>query len=302
MYNQNKKSAFIAMVGLANVGKSSLLNKLVGQKISIVSHKPQTTRNKITGVLTEGDIQLIFFDLPGFHKRKNKLSDYMINQIKDVILDVDVCILVVEATNKYISKIELDLINNIKKLNLNLILVINKIDLLTDKETIIKVIDMYVKEIDVKDVIPISVKKNDGIDILLKEIKKYTKISPHFFSDEIVTDQMERFIVSEIIREKMLNNLGEEIPYGVAVIIESMKKRKGCNIVDIESIIYCERNSHKGIIIGKNGATLKRIASQARLDIEDMLQLKTNLKCWVKTKNNWRNDEQVMKNFGYFLK
>ena len=302
MNDKNSKSAFISIVGMANVGKSSLLNKLVGQKISIISNKPQTTRNKITGILTKGESQLVFLDSPGYHKRKNKLSDYMIKQISSVILDVDVCVLVVEATNKHISELEKKLINQINKLNVDVILVINKIDLLPKKEMIIKVIEMYSTEINVKSVVPISVKMNDGINILLDELYKFAKPSPHFFSDDMITDQMEREMVSEIIREKMLLNFGAEIPYGVVVAIEKMKERKGANIFDIESVIYCERNSHKGIIIGKDGQALKKAASQARIDIEEMLESKVNLKCWVKVKNNWRNNEKIMRNFGYDLR
>ncbi len=299
MSYENLKSAFIAIAGLPNVGKSSLLNQLVGQKIAIVSNKSQTTRNKITGVLTKGETQLVFLDSPGFHERKNKLSDHMMKQINEAVSDVDLCLLVVDATNKVLSQTETKLIDNLKKAQVDVILVINKIDLLKQKEQIIKIIDLYSKEIDFKCAIPISVKKNDGIDILLKELFKFAKPSPHFFSDDMVTDQMERVMISEIIREKILNNFNAEIPHGIAVVIESMKKRKNKKLIDIEATIYCEKDSHKSIIIGKKGDALKRLASQARIDIEKMLTSQANLQCWVKIKNNWRNNEKLINNFGF---
>lgn len=298
---ENTKSAFIAIIGLPNVGKSSLMNRLVGQKISIVSNKPQTTRNKITGILTCGDVQLVFLDSPGFHKTKNKLGEYMLKQVKESILDIDVCILMVDATNKCITDSQRELINKVKKLNIDVILVINKIDLLPQKELIIKIIDLYAKELNFKSAIPISVKKDDGVDILLKELFKYALPSPHFFSKDLVTDQMEKVVVSEIIREKILLSLNKEIPHGVAVVIESMKKRKNRNLIDVEAVIYCEKESHKGIIIGKNGEALKLISCKARVDIEKLLGEKVNLQCWVKTKNNWRKNINMMNNLGYKL-
>lgn len=301
MENKNTKSAFIAIIGLPNVGKSSLINRLVGQKISIVSNKPQTTRNKITGILTCNDIQLVFLDSPGFHKTKNRLGEYMLKQVKESILDVEVCILMVDATSKYITDCQQELIDKVKKLNIDVILVINKIDLLPQKELIIQVIDLYAKKLNLKSAIPISVKKDDGIDILLKELFKYAVPSPHFFSEDLVTDQMEKVVVAEIIREKILLTLDKEIPYGVAVIIEVMKKRKNSDLVDIEAVIYCEKESHKGIIIGKKGETLKLISCKARLDIEKLLDTKVNLQCWVKTKNNWRKNIKMMSNLGYKL-
>ncbi|MBP0979408.1 MAG: GTPase Era [Oscillospiraceae bacterium] len=298
--NLESKSVFVGVVGLANVGKSSLINKLVGQKVSIVSNKPQTTRNKITGILTKDEVQFVFFDLPGFHKKKNKLSEYMIKQINQGVSDIDVCVLVVDATNKFIKDIEIDLINQIKNLSTNIILVINKIDLLKNKSEIIKVIERYSEKIDFKSVIPMSVKKNDGVNILLDELYKFAVLSPHFFSQEMFTDQIERVIISEIIREKIMQYFGEEIPYGVAVVIEKFKSRNNTkNIIDIEAVIYCERYSHKGIIIGQKGEALKRVASKSRIEIEELLESKVNLKCWVKVKNNWRNDEKSIKNFGY---
>lgn len=304
------KSVFVSVVGLANVGKSSLINKLIGQKVSIVSNKPQTTRNKITGILTKNEVQFVFLDLPGFHKKKNKLSDYMIKQINQGVSDIDVCVLMIDATNKFIKDLEIDLINQIKNLSSNIILVINKIDLLKNKSEIIKIIERYSEKFDFKSVIPMSVKKNDGVDILLDELYKFATPSPHFFSKDMFTDQVERSIISEIIREKIMQYFGEEIPYGVAVVIEKFKSRNNTrnkdnqknNIIDIEAVIYCERNSHKGIIIGKSGEALKRVASKSRLDIENLLESKVNLKCWVKTKNNWRNDEKQLKNFGYNIK
>lgn len=300
MKNIETKSAFVAIVGLTNVGKSSLMNALVGQKISIVSNKPQTTRNKITGILTQNETQFVFLDSPGIHKRKNKLSDYMSKQITSATLDIDVCILVVEATRKFISTIEENLINQIKNLKTNVILVVNKIDLLKKKEDILQVINMYKDKIDFDSIIPISVKKNDGLDLLLNELNKYTKPSPHFFSEDMVTDQMEREVISEIIREKILTYFSQEVPHGVAVFIEQMKERSN-KILDVEAVIYCERYNHKGIIIGKKGEALKTIASMARLELEDMLGIKVNLQCWVKVKNNWRNDSRQMKWLGYDL-
>lgn len=293
------KSAFVAIVGKPNVGKSSLLNALIGQKIAIVSNKPQTTRNRITGILTQDEVQLVFMDTPGLHYPKTKLNEYMIRQINSSVLDVDIGILVVDATTKVISKLELEIIEKLKISNIPTILVINKIDLLPRKELIIEVINLYSKQYQFASIVPVSVHKEDGLKILMEEIKKLTKEGPHFFAEDSVTDQMEKVIVAEIVREKILRNLNEEIPHGVAIVVESMKERKSGHIMDINIMIYCEKESHKGIIIGKSGITLKRIATQAREDIERFLQNKINLQCWVKVKDDWRNKINQMKNFGY---
>lgn len=297
MENTKTRSAFISIVGKPNVGKSSLLNCLLGEKIAIVTNKPQTTRTKITGVLTKGETQFVFIDTPGFHKAKTKLSDSMIKAVNTSIRDVDAVMLVVEPTGK-LTEAELNLINNIKNQNIARILIINKIDLVQDKTRIADRIMELTKLCEFDAVIPISVQNNDGIDRVFLEIDKCAEEGVHFFPDDTLTDQPERVIVAEMIREKILMNLHQEIPHGTAVVIESMKEREDKEILDIDAMIYCEKDSHKGMIIGKHGAVLKRIASTAREEIEGFLDIKVNLKCWIKVREDWRNKDSMIRNFG----
>lgn len=294
---ENTKSGFIAIVGKPNVGKSSLINNMVGEKIAIVTNRPQTTRTRITGVLTIDEVQFVFIDT-GLHKAKTKLSEYMVKQVNDSVADVDAAVLVVEPC-KEPTKAELELINTFKQLDLPAVLAINKIDTLQDKQEILSYIGQYKDLYNFESIVPISAKNGDGVDILLDELKKFTFESPHFFPDDAMTDQPERVIAGEIIREKLLLNLKEEIPHGTAVIVEQMKERETGNIIDMDAMIYCERDSHKGIIIGKGGSMLKKIASQARTEIESFLNIKVNLKVWVKVKEDWRNRESIIHSMGY---
>ena len=291
------KTAFIAIVGKPNVGKSSILNKLLGQKIAIVSNKPQTTRTRIMGVLTKGETQLIFTDTPGFHRPKNKLGEKMVKAVGDSISGVDACLLVVESEGE-LTESELELIEKIKKCRIPAILAINKIDLLQDKAVLISRIAELSALYDFKAVVPLSAVKNDGVDLLLEELMALAFPSEHFFPDDTLTDQPERVLVSEIIREKMLRLLDKEIPHGVAVSVEKMRERSYRDLIDIEAVIYCEKESHKGIIIGKKGATLKRISTYARQDMEKFFGCQINLQCWVKVKEDWRNREGLIHNFG----
>lgn len=299
MINQNTRSAFISIVGKPNVGKSSLLNKLLGEKIAIVTNKPQTTRTRIMGVLTKDLTQYVFIDTPGFHKPKTKLSDSMVKAVTTSIKDVDAIMMLVEPTGK-LTEAELDLMNSIKNGKIPSILIINKIDLVSNKEVLMKRINdiSAIHKFDI--VIPISVLNNDGIELVFAELDKYAQEGVHFFPDDTLTDQPERVIVSEIIREKILINLHQEIPHGTAVVIEKMRERedKDKEIIDIDAMIYCEKASHKGMIIGKNGAVLKRIASTARVEIEGFLDVKINLQCWIKVRDDWRNKEGMIRNFG----
>ncbi len=292
-----QKSGFISIVGKANVGKSSLLNALLGEKVAIVSNKPQTTRTKITGVLTKGDNQFVFIDTPGLHKARTRLGENMVKAVNASINDVDVVMLVVEAVGK-INEIELNLIETIKKRKLPSVLIINKIDLLADKKEVIKRIEEFSLLHKFEAVIPISVINNDGLDKILTELEGFLIDSVHFFPDDTLTDQPERVIVAELIREKILFNLHQEIPHGTAVVIEKMSHREDKDIIDIDALIYCEKQSHKGMIIGKQGKVLKNVASGARADIEAFLDTKVNLKCWVKVKEDWRNRDGLINNFG----
>lgn len=292
------KSAFVAIVGKPNVGKSTLLNCLIGEKIAIVSDRPQTTRNRITGVITKGETQYVFIDTPGLHKPKTKLSEYMVKQVNDSVADVDVVLLVVEPEGE-INKAERELIKNIKDMDIPSILIINKIDTVENKDILITRIAEFTELHNFDAVIPASAHTGDGISIIYDELAPFAYEGPHFFDDDSLTDQPERIIVAEIIREKLLLNLSEEVPHGTAVTIEQMKDREHGYIIDIDAVIYCEKKSHKGIIIGKGGKMLKKIASEARLEIESFLDAKVNLQCWVKVKDDWRNHENVMRTFGY---
>lgn len=294
----NTKSAFVAIVGRPNVGKSSLLNAFVGEKVAIVTPKPQTTRNRITGVLTRSETQLVFIDTPGIHKPRTKLSEYMVKEIREGVSDVDVAILVTEPAGE-IRQAELELVEGFRQRRQKAILTLNKIDTLERKELMMEKIQKFSALCDFEHVFPISALRRDGVDELLDTVFGYAQDGPHYFEDDTYTDQPERVIVAEMIREKLLNNLREEIPHGVAVGIEAMKERPEQDIVDLNAVIYCEKASHKGMIIGKGGAMLKKVASQARAEIEHFLGVKVNLQVWVKVKEDWRNREGMMRQFGF---
>ena len=302
MDNKKKtKSAFVAIVGKPNVGKSSLLNRLLGEKIAIVSAKPQTTRSKIMGVMNAGEFgetQLVFTDTPGMHKPKNKLGDYMVKTIVDSIGDVDLCLMVVEESGKLVEA-ELELIEKFKKLDMPVVLAINKIDRLSDKTKLLERISQFSELYDFAGIIPISAQEGEGVEPLIEKLCEMAEEGPHFFDDDTLTDQPERVIASEIIREKMLRLLSDEVPHGTAVEIEKMRERPDGGIMDIEATIYCEKESHKGIIIGKGGAMLKKIGSYAREDLEKFLEIKINLKLWVKVTSDWRNKAGGLRRFGY---
>ncbi len=295
--NTNDKSAFIAIVGRPNVGKSSILNRLLGQKIAIVSSKPQTTRNRITGVLTEGENQLVFFDTPGMHKPKNSLGKYMVRSVNESVGGVDCCMLVVEA-GREAGQTELDLIEKFKMMDMPAILAINKIDMLKEKDALMKQILAYSSLYDFEAVVPVSAQDGSGMTELLDELKNQATEGGHFFDDDTLTDQPERVIVAEIIREKILRLCDKEIPHGTAVVIEKMKTRDN-GILDIDATIFCERDTHKRIIIGKNGSMLKKISTFARQDIEKFFDCKVFLQTWIKVKEDWRNRAQILQNFGY---
>lgn len=291
------KTAFISIVGKPNVGKSSILNKLLGTKISIVSAKPQTTRTRIMGVLTLGETQLVFIDTPGYHSPHNKLGEYMNIAVGSSISDTDVILFVVDP-RKDLDEKELELIERFKKEKASVILVINKIDLLKNKEDLAKKILYYSKIYDFLAVVPTSATEGEGFDDLIDEMKKTAVESPHFFPDDALTDQPERVLAAEMIREKILRLMDKEVPHGIAVSIEKMSERDDKPILDIEATIYCEKESHKGMVIGKHGAMLKKISTLAREDLEKFFGIKVNLQTWVKVRENWRNREGLIHNFG----
>lgn len=295
--NPNFKSGFAAIIGRPNVGKSTLMNRLIGQKIAITSKKPQTTRNRIQTVYTCEDGQIVFLDTPGIHKAKNKLGEYMVNVAERTLKDVDVILWLVEPTT-YIGAGEQHIAQQLKGVNVPVLLVINKIDTIK-KEEVLAVIDAYRKVCDFAEIIPVSALRGQNTHDIIDSILKYLPYGPQFYDEDTVTDQPQRQIVAEMIREKALHALDEEIPHGIAVSIDRMKERPGGNIVDIDATIICERDSHKGIIIGKQGSMLKKIGSTARYEIERMLDCKVNLKLWVKVQKNWRDSDYLMKNFGY---
>lgn len=290
------RSGFVAIVGRPNVGKSTLLNAILGEKLAIVSAKPQTTRNKITGILTQEGLQLIFLDTPGLHKPKTKLGEYMVKAVSDSIIDIDAAILVIEANVKE-NPAELELLERLK--DVPTVLAINKIDLIEDKTKLLGIISHWSALHNFAAVVPISAAKNNAVDSLLNEVKRFIPEGPLYYPDDIYTTQPERVVVAEIIREKLLVLLSDEIPHGTAVSIEKMHERENGGIIDIEAIIYCERDSHKGMIIGKGGAMLKKVGIMARGDIERLLDCHVNLKLWVKVKDDWRNREGVLKTLGY---
>lgn len=296
--NENFKSGFAAIIGRPNVGKSTLMNHLIGQKIAITSKKPQTTRNRIQTVYTCKEGQIVFLDTPGIHKAKNKLGEYMVQVAERTLKDVDVILWLVEPTT-YIGAGEQHIAQVLGGLHIPVILIINKVDTV-DKEEIIKAIDTYRKFYDFDEIIPISALRGINTEDITKCIFKYLPYGPMFYDEDTITDQPQRQIAAEIIREKALHALNAEIPHGIAVAIDRMQPRKDSkNLVDIDATIICEKDSHKGIIIGKQGAMLKKIGSNARFELERMLEAKVNLKLWVKVKKDWRDSDFLIKNFGY---
>ena len=292
------KTGFVALIGRPNVGKSTLMNRLIGQKIAITSNKPQTTRNRIQTVYTEERGQIIFLDTPGIHKAKNKLGEYMVNAAKQTMNDVDVVLWLVEPTT-YIGAGEQQIAMNLKNCKKPVILVINKIDTVK-KEEILKFIDAYRNIVNFDEIVPVSALKGQNTDDLVDAIFKYLPYGPMYYDEDTVTDQPMKQIAAELIREKALRCLSDEIPHGIAVTIERMRERlDGSNIIDIDATIICERDSHKGIIIGKGGEMLKKIGSAARFEIERMMDMQVNLKLWVKVKKEWRDNDLLMKNYGY---
>ena len=291
------KSGFVTLIGRPNVGKSTLMNHLIGQKIAITSNKPQTTRNRIQTVYTDERGQIVFLDTPGIHKAKNKLGEYMVNVAERTLNEVDVILWLVEPST-FIGAGERHIVEQLKRTKTPVILIINKVDTV-DKKEIIKYMDTYRKVYDFAEIIPVSALRAQNLDTVLDQIFKYLPYGPMFYDEDTVTDQPQRQIVAEMIREKALRCLDEEIPHGIAVAIDQMKERKGGGMFDIDATIICERDSHKGIIIGKGGSMLKRIGSEARRDIENMLEEKVNLQLWVKVKKDWRDSDFLMKNFGY---
>ncbi len=290
-------SGFVTLIGRPNVGKSTLMNCLIGEKIAITSHKPQTTRNKITSILTKEDFQCVFLDTPGIHKPKHKLGEFMVRSAENTFNEVDLVLMLIEPTEKVV---EMDqyVIDRLENVKTPVVLVINKIDTI-EREKLLQVIEAYRKLYSFAEVVPISAMKGSNTEELMRVIKKYLPEGPQYFPEDMVTDQPERQIASEIIREKALYLLQDEIPHGIAVEIMSMKKREDQNMVDVEATIYCEKDSHKGIVIGKQGAMLKKIGSLARRDMERLLGSPIYLELWVKVKKDWRDSDFLLKNFGY---
>ena len=291
------KTAFVTIAGRTNAGKSSLLNAIVGEKIASVSSKPQTTRTRITGIRNIGDTQLVFFDTPGLHKPVNKLSDHMLDTVKESVSDIDAVVFMVDCTRR-LGQQEEGLLNSLKESNMPVILVINKIDLLRSKDELAPIIASLTSKMDFQAVIPVSVTENNGIDIVIDEICALAEESIHYFPEDMITDQPEKVLAGEMIREKLLELLNDEVPHGIAVALEEMKEREDKDILDISAVIYCERESHKGIVIGKGGAMLKKASTAARIELEGFFQIKVNLKCWVKVKEAWRNREGLIRSFG----
>ncbi len=291
----NVKSGFATLIGRPNVGKSTLMNRLIGQKVAIMSKKPQTTRNRILGILNTEDAQIVFVDTPGIHKARNKLGEYMVQVAERTLNEVDVVLWLVEP-DTFIGKGEEHILKRLKKVKTPVILVINKIDTV-DTEGVLKSITAYKDLYDFAAIVPVCARTGENTDELLKEVVKYLPCGPRYYEEDAVTDQPQRQMVSEIIREKALHSLGEEVPHGIAVMIDQMEKNH--KVMHIEATIICEKDSHKGIIIGKGGAMLKKIGSTARYEIEELLGCQVDLKLWVKVKKNWRDSEYLVKNFGY---
>ena len=284
------KTVFATIIGRTNAGKSSLLNAVIGEKIASVSSKSQTTRTRITGIKTIDDTQLVFMDTPGLHKPKNKLSNHMLNAVRESVADIDVVVFMADCTKK-LSNQEEHMLSDLSSGKTHLIYVLNKSDL-------VPIISELSGKYNFDSIIPISVTENNGVDIVVSEVMKFASDSPHFFPDDMITDQPEKVIASEIIREKLLNLLNDEVPHGIAVTVEKMSERDDKDILDIDAVIYCERDSHKGIVIGKGGSMLKKAATLSRQELENFFRIKVNLQCWVKVKEDWRNKEGLIRSFG----
>lgn len=295
--NEQKKTGFVTLIGRPNVGKSTLMNQLIGQKIAITSHKPQTTRNRIQTVYTCEEGQIVFLDTPGIHKAKNKLGEYMVNVAERTLKEVDVILWLIEPST-LVGAGERHIAEQLAKVNTPVILVVNKIDTIK-KEEVLTIIDTYRTLLDFAEIVPVSALKGQNKKTLIEQIFRYLPYGPMFYDEDTITDQPMRQIVAELIREKALKLLDEEIPHGIAVSIELMKQRPHGTLWDIEATIICERDSHKGMIIGKGGAMLKKIGSAARYEIERQLEAKVNLRLWVKVKKDWRDSDFLIKNFGY---
>lgn len=297
------RSAFVALVGRPNVGKSSLLNTLVGRKVAIVSEKPQTTRSRIMGIVTHGALQLVFLDTPGVHRPRTRLGDFMVKSIGEAVSGVDAGVLVT-TPDAPVSAADRDLLAQFQKQQLPVVLVINKIDLLTDKTPLLACIDKWRSEYAFSAILPLSALTGEGTEELTAELSAFAFDSPHFFPDDAVSDQPDRVLAAELLREQMLRLLQQEIPHGIAVVIERFEEgvtEKGEDILDMDAVIYCEKDSHKGIVIGRHGAMLKDIASAARGEMERLFGVKVNLQCWVKVKEDWRNRQGLLNNFGYSM-
>lgn len=292
-----KKSGIITICGRPNVGKSTLTNAFVGEKVAIVTNKPQTTRNRICAILNRGENQFVFMDTPGLHKARTRLGDYMVNVVKESVADVDAILLLVEPIAN-IGAPEQELIDRIKQLGCPAVLVINKVDTLEQKEALLEVINVYGQAHQFDAVVPISAKDGEGVEDLLKLLEGYLPEGPQLFPDDMVTDQPERQVMAEILREKLLLCLDKEIPHGTAVEITKFSERDD-EVIEIDATIYCEKNSHKGIIIGKGGAMLKKVSTMARKDMERFMGTKVFLQTWVKVKENWRDNVNLIRNFGY---
>lgn len=291
------KTVFVTIVGRTNAGKSSLLNALIGEKIASVSSKSQTTRTRITGIKTVKETQLVFMDTPGLHKPKNKLSTHMLSAVKESVTDIDTVIFMADCT-KPLNDQEEKMLADFSKGKMPVIFVLNKIDLLEKKSDLVPIIAKLSSKFSLEAIIPVSVTENNGVDIVEEEVMKLAVEGPHFFPDDMITDQPEKVIAGEIVREKLLNLLSDEVPHGIAVTVEKMKERNDKDILDIDAVIYCERESHKGIVIGKGGNMLKKAATLSRQELENFFDIKVNLKCWVKVKEDWRNREGYIRSFG----
>lgn len=291
------KTVFATIIGRTNAGKSSFLNSVIGEKIASVSSKSQTTRTRITGIKTIDDTQIVFMDTPGLHKPKNKLSNHMLDAVKESVADIDVIIFMSDCT-KPLNEQEENMLKNIIRDKTPVIFVLNKIDLLEKKSDLVPMIARHSGKFDFEAIVPVSVKENNGVELIEQEVMKLAVESPHFFPDDMITDQPEKVIAGEIIREKLLNLLNDEVPHGIAVTVETMRERSDKDILDIDAVIFCERESHKGIVIGKGGAMLKKAATLSRQELENFFRIKVNLKCWVKVKEDWRNREGLIRSFG----
>jgi len=292
------KSGFAAVIGRPNVGKSTMINGLTGEKVSIISDKPQTTRNAIRAIINKEDCQVVFIDTPGIHKPKNKLGEFMVNVAIDTMNEVDVILYLVEATDVKPGPGDMHIMEQLREVKTPIILVINKIDLV-EKEKLLSLISEYKDKLDFQSIIPISAVNGEGLNLVMDELKKILPEGPKYFPDDMLTDQTERVLVAELIREKILHYLSEEVPHGVGVEVISFKEREEKNLIDIQANIYCEKESHKGILIGKQGKMLKKIGMNARQEIENLLGSKVFLQLWVKVKPDWRNSNQMLKMLGY---